>query len=82
MHPKGPQKKENTSRAAGSGPLLNIKAAVAAAQALFEAGLDNPLFLAASQYVGFATLSANNPDFYTQKRHLSPLWNPCQELSS
>lgn len=69
MHRCSQQKKEITSRAApGSGTLFNIKATAAAAQALLETGLDDPLLLAASQYVRFSTLSAYNPDFYTQKK--------------
>ncbi len=48
MHLTGPQKKENTSRASGSGPFFNLKTAAAAAQALLEAGLYHSVLLVTS----------------------------------
>lgn len=47
MHAGGPQKKENTSITV-SDPFFNLKTTAAIAQALLEAGLDNPLLLASS----------------------------------
>jgi hypothetical protein len=66
----------SSKRTSNSSLLLNLKAAAVAAQALLKSGLNDALLLDPSQNIGLAAVFTNNSDFYTQKRHLSNLWNP------